>query len=124
MLLPGAIAMTLGSGCACPGRVAAPGEAITLQPGQRVALPDAASLRYVAVTADSRCPPVVQCIRAGDADVAFEFVPAGGSARLVTLNTAHAPIAPIGTWRWRLRLLSLESGESPRATVRIDPSTR
>lgn len=108
-------------GCASGDvRTATPGQPITLQAGERVALPGDAALRYVGVTADSRCPPGMQCIRAGDADVAFEFTPAGGAPTPVNLNAPEAPSALIGAWH--LRLLSLEFGESPQATVQVDPT--
>ena len=108
-------------GCASSeARTASPGQPITLQVGERVALPGDASLRYVALVADSRCAPGMQCIRAGDADVAFEFTPAGGAPVSVTLNTPGAPTAPVGDWQ--LSLVSLEFGESPAATVRVDPA--
>jgi hypothetical protein len=110
------------AGCASTGHTMALGQPITLQPGERVVLPDDAALRYIAVTADSRCPPDVQCIHAGDADVAFEFFQGDGASRTITLNTAGAPAAAIG--EWRLRLLSLEFGPSPGAAIRVDDKTR
>lgn len=122
VLALGALSMVLVGGCASSGRPAILGQAVTLQPGQRLALPDHASLRYVTVTADSRCPPGVQCIQAGDADVAFEFVPGAGAARSITLNTVKAPAAPIG--EWQLHLLSLQFGSSPRATIQVDGAAR
>ena len=117
-LLPVALAMILAVGCASTGRSAGLGQAVTLQPGERITLPNNTSLRYLGVTADSRCPPDVQCIRAGDADVAFEFRPGTGIGRSIILNTANAPAAPIGGWR--LRLLSLGSGPAPRVTLQVD----
>lgn len=108
-------------GCASGDVRAAPlGQPVTLQVGERVALPGDASLRYVGVTADSRCPPGVQCIRAGDADVAFEFTSPAGTAVPVSVNIPEAPTARIG--KWQLTLLSLESGEAPQATVQVDPA--
>lgn len=108
-------------GCASGGaaRSVSLGQPFTMQPGERVSLPGDASLRYLRVANDSRCPPDVQCIRAGDADVLFEFVPhSGGETAQVTLNTENAPSAPIGAWQ--LQLVTLEHGGSPRATVRVD----
>lgn len=110
---------------ACTGahstRATAPiGQPIPMAPGERIALPDGASLRYVEVVADSRCPPGVQCIRAGDADVAFEFNEAGQTARRIVVNTDPPATAAIG--KWRLRLLALAFGESPKATVQVDPA--
>lgn len=117
-------AMTL-PGCstgASPGRASAPtGAPIQMVPGQRIALPDGATLRYLEVAADSRCPPGVQCIRAGDADVAFEFTDTAQAPRQVTVNTDPPAAATIG--RWQLHLLALAFGQSPAATVRIDPTT-
>jgi len=108
-------------GCASGDlRTATLGQPVTLQVSEQVALPGDAALRYVGVTADSRCPPGVQCIRAGDADVAFEFTPAGGSAVPVSVNIPEAPTAPIG--KWQLTLLSLEFGDAPQATVQFDPA--
>lgn len=115
-----ATATGAASGCATGGaRNATPGDApFQLAPGDIVTLPDAATLRYVRVAADSRCPPDVQCIRAGDADVVFEFTPRGGAPIQVDVNLPEAPRALLGAWR--LHLLSLEFGEAPRAQVRID----
>lgn len=107
-------------GCASGGtaRSVALGQPFTLQPGERVALPGDASLRYLGIANDSRCPPDVQCIRAGDADVLFEFTPAGGTTEKITLNTERMPSAPVGAWK--LQLVTLEQGDAPRATVRVD----
>ena len=107
-------------GCASGGtaRSVALGQPFTLQPGERVSLPGDASLRYLGIANDSRCPPDVQCIRAGDADVLFEFTPAGGTTEKITLNTERMPSAPVGAWK--LQLVTLEQGDAPRATVRVD----
>ena len=107
--------------CASVGRTMSPGQPMLLRPGESVSLPDAAVLRYVGVSADSRCRPDVQCIRAGDADVALEYTTRGAGSQPVTINT-DTPAAEIG--EWRLRLLSLEFGPSPRATLQVDRSGR
>ena len=118
-LLPIALAMILAVGCASTGRSAGLGQAVTLQPGERVTLPDNASLRYLGVAADSRCPPNVQCIQAGDADVVFEFTPVAASRQRITLNTAAQPATtPLGDWQ--LRLIALGFGAAPPATVQVD----
>ena len=107
-------------GCASGGtsRSVPLGQAFTLQPGERVSLPGDASLRYLTIANDSRCPPDVQCIRAGDADVLFEFTPAGGTVGTIILNTERMTSASIGAWQ--LQLVKLEQGDAPRATVRVD----
>jgi hypothetical protein len=100
-------------------RTIASGTSMSLRQGETVRLPDDATLKYVAVTQDSRCPPNVQCIRAGDADIAFEFA-GGATARAVTLNLPESPTASMGAWR--LTVESLEFGQMPPVTVRIDPA--
>lgn len=120
LLLACMIAGTLPA-CASGGTATAPvGQPIVMQTGDRVVLQDRSTLRYIGVTADSRCPPGVQCIRAGDADVAFEHTPEGGSPAALSLNMPEAPSASVGGWQ--LRLLSLDFGDAPAATVQVDPA--
>ena len=107
--------------CASTGRAMSPGQPVVLRPGDSVWLPDAAVLRYIGVSADSRCRPEVQCIRAGDADVALEYTARGAASRSITINT-DAPSADVG--EWRLRLLSLEFAAPPRATLQVDRTAR
>ena len=112
------LATTALAGCATSPPRMVSGTPTVMAPGQHAVLPDRATLTYVTVGADSRCPPKVQCIRAGDADVVFEHRPAGGDARRFTLNLPEAPTAPVGAFT--LRILALEFGEHPKATVQID----
>jgi len=65
-----------------------PGEAFTLAVGQRASL-DAVhtSVRFLAVSEDSRCPSQVQCVWAGDGAVVLEIAPAEGDAAEDTLHT-------------------------------------
>jgi len=97
----------------------ADGSEFTIQPGERVALADHGSLRYLRVLADSRCQPDVQCIWAGDAEVAFEWTPAGGTAQGFSLHTGKGPKEQALGDR-RLVLVSLSRGTSPSARLRID----
>ena len=100
-------------------RKIAAGESVSMQQGESVRLPDDATLRFVRVTQDSRCPPDVQCIRAGDADIEFAFTPPGGTATTVTPNLPESPTATIGAWR--LTVEKLGFGDAPAAvTVKID----
>ncbi len=111
-------AAVIVAGCAgAASRSVIPGKATVLAPGESVELPDAARLRYVRVVQDSRCPPKVQCIRAGDADVAFEFTPAGGIATQMSVNIPESPTASMGTGQ--LQLLALEFGDAAHATVQV-----
>ncbi|QSX77145.1 hypothetical protein [Agrilutibacter solisilvae] len=93
----------------------APGQEFSLDVGQRAVLPDASTLHYAGISNDSRCPPNVQCIRAGDADVLFDHMPAGGKAHRVVLNTERTKSADVGPWQ--LQLLALQPGERPRVTL-------
>lgn len=112
------LALAAVAGCTSVPLHLARGTPTVMAPGQQAVLPDQATLTYVAVAADSRCPPKVQCIRAGDADVVFEHRPAGGDARRFTLNLPETPTAPVGAFT--LRIVALEFGKHPKATVRID----
>lgn len=108
------------SGCASSGAVGA-GQVFTLAVGQQVSLPDAATLRYAGIANDSRCPPKVQCIRAGDADVLFDYRRGGATAARIVLNTERARSAAIGAWR--LQLIDLARGDAPDVTLRVDAAT-
>ena len=105
------------SGCASGGVITS-GQDFTMRVGQQVSLPDASTLGYTGIANDSRCPPDVQCIRAGDADVLFEYSPRGGAATRVTLNTERLRTTRIGPWQ--LLLVDIAQGDAPRATVRVD----
>lgn len=118
MTLLAILAVATTGGCASAGDAPPLDREVTLRQGERLPLPDGASLRYVAVTADSRCRPGIQCVRAGDADVAFEFASRQGDASVITLNTASSPTAAIG--EWQLHLVSLGFGDAQAATVKID----
>ena len=100
-------------------RTIAAGESVSIRQGETVRLPDGATLRYVTVTQDSRCPPDVQCIRAGDADIEFAFTTAGGTATTVTPNLPEAPTATIGAWRLTVEKLGFGDAPAP-VTVKID----
>lgn len=122
------LAALLMCACASPGdgsamgRSLQPGAAASLARGETVSLPDHGSLHYLGVQNDSRCPPGVQCIRAGDADAAFEYrLSPSGSSQSVVLNTDHARTAAVGAWT--LTLVALGPGVDGSAQVRID-STR
>jgi hypothetical protein len=102
-------------------RTVAIGASTTMQQGQTVRLPDGATLQYVGVPQDSRCPPNARCIRAGDADIEFVFAIPGGPSAPVKANLPEAPSKNMGAWR--LTVEDLGFGETPQpATVRIDPA--
>lgn len=98
-----------------------PGSAAVLKPGESLVLPGDARLRYVEVAADSRCPPGVQCIRAGDATVRFELE-AGGAPEPLLLTIPGNPARTLAGWR--IELLGLDFGAPPAATVRVQAAER
>jgi hypothetical protein len=98
--------------------VVADGSDFTMQPGTQVLLSDHGSLRYLRVLEDSRCKPDVQCIWAGDAQVAFRWTPAGATALDFILHTGKEPKEQALGGR-RLTLVSLSPGATPTATLRI-----
>jgi hypothetical protein len=111
-------ALALSSGCATGGAVVAGGN-FTMAAGEQVSLPDASRLRYVGIANDSRCPPDVMCIRAGDADVLFDHAADGAVPSRVTLNTERQRVTDIA--RWQLQLVELAArGMPPVVTLRID----
>ena len=110
------------AGCASPVRDAiqvSGNQQFTLRPGERATLPGQSSLRYTGVANDSRCPPTVQCVWAGDAEVKLVFEQAGKSADVV-LHSANPASQPMGPWS--LTLVGLERGAAPAATLRLDNS--
>jgi hypothetical protein len=109
-------ALALSAGCASSGGITA-GKPFDLEPGASARLPDDSQLRYVGIANDSRCPPKVTCIRAGDADVLLDHVTGAGTPTRVVLNTERATAADVA--RWRVELLALAPGERPRATLQL-----
>ena len=90
----------------------------TVHPGERITLAGPATLTYIGVAQDSRCPPKVQCIHAGSADVRLHYTGTDGD-RDITLRTGEATTATVGARR--LQLLDLAFGDAPALTVRIEP---
>ncbi|RDZ27844.1 hypothetical protein [Lysobacter silvisoli] len=106
------------SACAAGGGTGPAGERTAiLKPGESIALSDRSQLHYLGVSNDSRCPPNVQCIRAGDADVNFELKPAQGEALPLAFNTERTTRLSAGGWDFELQQLA--PGEAPAATLRI-----
>ncbi len=94
---------------------------VTLNLGQSAQLSDGSQLSYTSLIDDSRCAPNVQCVWAGDAEIAMRWKPARGSAQDIRLhtNTQGGPnSARIG--ERTLTLVSLERGIGPKATLSID----
>lgn len=112
-LLFAACATSAADAASSARRVTDTGE-FALAVGERVTLADDSTLHYVKLVNDSRCPPNVQCVWAGDAIIALEWTPASGVAQQVELHTGKEPRSQtIGTRT--LRLVSLERGADPAA---------
>jgi hypothetical protein len=95
------------------------GQTFTMHTGEQVKFADSSSLRYVRVANDSRCPPGVQCIWAGDAEVAFEWTSGSGAVSAFSLHTGKDPKQKVLGER-RLTLVSLPRGDAPDAELRVD----
>jgi hypothetical protein len=101
------------------GTTVADGSEFTLQSGETATLADASRLRYVRLVEDSRCPPDVQCVWAGDAIIALQWTPATGAAQDFQLHTGVEPRSQaIGTRRVTLK--SLARGAQPAASLVVN----
>ena len=118
-------AIALCAGCATAasdsetGRAIVDGTDFSMRPGDRVTLPDRSVLRYVDVVTDSRCPPEVRCVWAGDAEVALTRTVAGAAAQSFSLHTGRGARSQDFDGR-RLTLVSLARGKGPQAELRLD----
>lgn len=111
------VAANGGSGRSNP--MIADGTDFSMRLGDTVALADRSTLHYLRLVNDSRCPPDVQCIWAGDAEIAFEWRGGAGARDAFSLHTT------VGDKQHRLgdRVLTLQSlarGDAPQARLRIE----
>ena len=98
----------------------ADGSTFRLQPGQTVTLADASTLRFDRVANDSRCMPDVQCVWAGDAELAFTWRSSGGGRDAFSLHTGRGDKShQVGDRT--LTLVGLGRGPAPEASLRIEP---
>jgi len=101
------------------GRALAAGQSAQLRPGDSVSLPDRSRLRFVEVVNDSRCRPGLQCIRAGEAVLAFELSGGDGSKTALSFDTS-APEPRQRAGAWTVELQSLDFAEPPQATIKLE----
>lgn len=99
-------------------REAVAGADFEMGAGEQVSLGGHGSLRYDKLAGDSRCPPDVQCIWAGDAEVRFSWTPGGGRAEGFSLHTGLEP-RKRALAGYVLELKSLGRGEDPRAALKL-----
>ena len=102
-----------------PANTLADGASITLAPGESALLADVSRIEYLRLVNDSRCPPDVQCVWAGDAVIALRWIPASGTAQEFELHTMPRQRAFVVGTR-TITLQALERGETPRATLQVD----
>jgi hypothetical protein len=103
-------------------RTVAAGAPFTLRVGEAAAVEHVGALRYDRLVNDSRCRPDVQCIWAGDAELALEWTSATGAVETFSLHTKPgATTHPLGPAH-AVRLLSLERGDVPAVTLQVDPA--
>jgi hypothetical protein len=105
------------------------GDSFRMLPGTSVTLPGEGVLRYASVVNDSRCKPGVQCIWAGDAELAFEWRPTSGVADAFRLHTGKLPATGQENREHRIgnHVLTLEGlgwGDAPEAQLKLDAATQ
>lgn len=106
-----------GGGSGASTRIA-DGSTFGMRPGATVTLADASTLRYDAVRNDSRCRPDVQCVWAGDAEVAFTWQSAGGGRDAFSLHTGRGEKShQVGSLT--VSLVALGRGPAPEATLKV-----
>ena len=123
-LLTAIAAITLAACTTAPASPAADvprvadGTSIELTPGQSAQLADASRIQYLRLVSDSRCPPDVQCVWAGDAVIALRWTPTSGAAQDFELHTTLKPKSFDAGGR-SITLQALERGDAPRATLQV-----
>ncbi|HQX90987.1 MAG TPA: hypothetical protein PL007_01980 [Thermomonas sp.] len=103
-------------------------QTITLGIGEKATLADGSRLTYLSLVNDSRCPPNVQCIWAGDAEISLRWESvASGKSKTFSLHTN--PIRDHGqtgldVGKVHIALQALERGIAPKATLSITPADK
>ena len=92
-----------------------------LGPGQSVLVgSEPLKITFEAVTADSRCPPEVQCVWAGDAVAKIHAATGTQAAVTYELHTNGGFATQVNHGAYRIRLNAVAPG--PREGVNIDPA--
>ena len=100
----------------------ATGQPFDLGPGAQATLAGGGTLRYVGLVNDSRCAPDVQCVWAGDAEIALAWTPPGAATARLSLHTTPGRAAQALDAGRTLRLVALQRGPAPAATLQVDPT--
>ena len=102
-----------------PARTVALGQDFPVAVGESVTVVgEGLTVTYVEVVADSRCPPDVQCIWAGNATIAATLAKAGEPSATLPLNTMEGPKSAAYS-SYSVELLDLAGGPSPTARLRV-----
>lgn len=112
-----------GKGSGSGSDAIADGSTFSMRPGQAVTLADRSVLRYVRLVNDSRCMPDVQCVWAGNAELAFEWRSGAGGAEAFSLHTGKSPAGDgakqHALGERTLTLVSVARSAAPEAELRI-----
>src|SRR5690606_11116654 len=108
-----------GTGRAANGNTIADGSTFDMRPCQSVTLADGSALGCERLVNESRCMPDVQCVWAGDAEVAFTWKPVNGPAEAFSLHTGKEPTRHAMGERTVI-LVTLARGAAPEAQLRIE----
>ena len=88
------------------GRMIQDGQTFTMHAGERVTFADSSALRYLRVTNDSRCPPNVQCVWAGEAKIGV-VIAQKGMAEETKVLTLASPDSQATAGNLRIRFVGL-----------------
>jgi hypothetical protein len=94
------------------------GEPFDLKVGATATLADGLRIKFDRVTADSRCPSDVQCVRAGEAIIAVSLATSNGGPETREMRT-DATGSRISYADHTIQLMAL--APPPRSTQQIDP---
>jgi hypothetical protein len=101
------------------GRTVVLGQAFVVDVGESVIVAGVGlTVTYVELVTDSRCPPDVQCIWAGNATIAVRLSAAGEAPATVPLSTMEGPTSA-GYASFTVALVDLAWGPSPTARLRV-----
>jgi hypothetical protein len=100
------------------GRSVGRGQPFSIGVGETVTVAaEGLTVTYQDVIQDSRCPPGVQCIVAGDAIIAVTLAKRGSPSATLTLDTAVP--GPVRYLSYGIELVQLGPGGSPPATLKV-----
>ena len=114
-----ALAVVLAAGCWSPTAPdAEAGKPFDLKVGATATMEDGFRIKFDRVSADSRCPSDVQCVRAGEAIIAVSLVTSNGSPETREMRTDAAG-SQISYANHTIRLAAL--APYPKSTQEIRP---